>query len=237
MAPSQAVAENLMQNHGIPKERIHFLNYFFPFHEVNTNINAKEEARKKLSAFIDFTDDKFYVTGMGAATHRKGIDMLVGAASILKESGENVHFVWIGSYNQDGMKQNIDHEIETNNLKGTFTFAGELPHSLNNLLAFDLFILPSREDPYPLVVLEAALAKLPSVSFAGTGGISEFIGNDCGWLVDEISSIALAKKIVEIKRGKEEIKKRGENAYKKCVGAHTNESFIFKQFNDIIKII
>ncbi len=236
VAPSQAVAQNLTLNHGIPKDRIYFLNYFFPFHEVNTNANAKELVRKKLTAFFDFNDSMFYVAGMGAATHRKGIDLLVGAAAILKGAGENVHFAWIGDYNRDGMKPKIEREIEANNLKSIFTFAGELPHSLGTLLAFDLFILPSREDSYPLVVLEAALAKVPSVSFAGTGGIGEFLSDNCGWIVEEISSAALAKKIIEIKNEKEELKKWGENAYKKCIQVHTNEEFIFNQFNDIIKI-
>lgn len=232
---SQAVAQNLIVNHSIPKDRIYFLNYFFPFHNVNTSANAKELARKKLSAFFDFNDSLFYVVAMGAATHRKGIDLLVGAAAILKEAGENVHFAWIGGYNKDGMKPKIEYAIEANNLKSIFTFAGQLPHSLDTLLAFDLFVLPSREDPYPLVVLEAALAKLPSVSFAGTGGIGEFVSDSCGWIVEEISSAALAKKIIEIKNQKQELKKRGVNAYKKCIEAHTDEEFIFNQFNDIIK--
>ncbi len=215
-APSLAVAQNLIHNHGIPKEKIQYLNYFFPF-QVKTNLNAKEAARKRLSAFLEFKDSSFYIMGMGAATHRKGIDLLVGAANILKEAGEEVHIIWIGGFNQEEMKNKIEHEIEAKSLQNRFILTGELSHSLDLFFACDLFILPSREDPYPLVVLEAALAKIPSISFAGTGGIGEFVGNDSGWLVDEISSIALAKKIIEIKSNKEEIKKRGENAYNKCI--------------------
>ncbi|MEO9020796.1 MAG: glycosyltransferase family 4 protein [Ginsengibacter sp.] len=236
VVPSQAVAQNLISNHGISKDKLCFLNYFFPFHEVNTNADAKEKARKRMSAFIDFNDTEFYIAGMGAATRRKGIDLLVGAAAILKEAAKEVHFVWIGGYDNDGMKAEIENEIAANGLKNTFSFVGQLPHSLDNLLAFDLFILPSREDPYPLVVLEAALLKLPSVIFAGTGGIGEFVSDNCGWIVDEISSRALAQKIIELKNQKEELKKRGENAYKKCIQLHTDEESIFSRFNDIIQL-
>lgn len=235
ICPSKIVAQNLISNHKIPKEKLVFLNYYFPLTYINVGGLLKNTSRKSFSGFLEFSENKFYVVAMGWATHRKGIDIFVDAARITKELNQNIHFVWIGDFLDDTMKIRIKNEISVHQLESLVTITGALPHSLENLLPFDLFILSSREDPYPLVVLEAALVKIPSVCFANTGGAQEFIGDDCGWVVNEISSQKLSEKIIEVKDQKEEIKKRGENAFEKCMKLHTDANFINKQFNEIIQ--
>ena len=46
----------------------------------------------------------------------------------------------------------------------------------DNYAAMDVFALTSREDPFPLVMLEAGGHGLPTVCFAGAGGAEEFAG-------------------------------------------------------------
>ncbi len=46
--------------------------------------------------------------------------------------------------------------------------------------AMDIFALTSREDPFPLVMLEAANYELPIVCFAQSGGGPEFVADDAG---------------------------------------------------------
>jgi glycosyltransferase involved in cell wall biosynthesis len=235
ICPSNIVAQNLISNHKIPKEKLSFLNYYFPLTYLNVDGLVKNTSRKSFAGYLQFSDDKFYVVAMAWATYRKGIDIFVETARITKELKQNIHFVWIGDFLDNEMKIKIENEITTHQLEDLVTITGELPHSLENLLPFDLFILSSREDPYPLVVLEAALVKLPSVCFAGVGGAQEFIDDDCGWIIDEISSKKLSEKIIEIKNQKKEIKKRGENALEKCRRLHTNEELVINQFNLILE--
>jgi glycosyltransferase involved in cell wall biosynthesis len=47
----------------------------------------------------------------------------------------------------------------------------------------DAFALTSREDPFPLVMLEAGMHGLPTVCFESSGGGPEFIGEDAGCAV------------------------------------------------------
>ena len=193
ICPSNIVAQNLISNHKIPKEKIVFLNYYFPLTFLNVE-GLKNTSRKTFPGGLQFLESNFYVVAMAWATHRKGIDIFVDAARITKELNQNIHFVWIGDFLDEEMKIEIKNEIAIHQLDSYITITGSLPHSIENLLPFDLFILSSREDPYPLVVLEAALGKIPSVCFANTGGAQEFIGDDCGWIVDEISSKKLSEK-------------------------------------------
>lgn len=235
ICPSNIVAQNLILNHKVSKKKLAFLNYYFPLTYLNIGGLEKDTIRKSFPFGLQFAENKFYVVGMGSATYRKGIDIFVGAAQKAKEQNQNIHFVWIGDFLDEETKIKIANEIAVHQLENLVTITGELPHSLKNLLPFDVFILSSREDPYPLVVLEAALTKIPSICFADTGGAQEFISDDCGWIVDEISSEKLFEKISEVKNQKEEIKKRGQMAFEKCIKLHTEANLIRKQFNEIIQ--
>jgi glycosyltransferase involved in cell wall biosynthesis len=46
--------------------------------------------------------------------------------------------------------------------------------------AMDVFALTSREDPFPLVMLEAGLSNLPVICFADSGGGPEFVNKGAG---------------------------------------------------------
>ena len=48
------------------------------------------------------------------------------------------------------------------------------------MIASDVFLLPSREDPFPLVCLEAADCGVPIICFASAGGMPAFVGSGCG---------------------------------------------------------
>ncbi len=43
--------------------------------------------------------------------------------------------------------------------------------------------MTSREDPFPLVVLDALDARVPVIGFDGGGGFVELLQRDCGVLV------------------------------------------------------
>jgi glycosyltransferase involved in cell wall biosynthesis len=44
----------------------------------------------------------------------------------------------------------------------------------------DVLAVTSREDPFPLVMLEAGSHGIPIVCFADSGGVPEFVGEDAG---------------------------------------------------------
>jgi glycosyltransferase involved in cell wall biosynthesis len=74
---------------------------------------------------------------------------------------------------------------------------------LDYLSVFDIFALTSREDPYPLVVLEAALLQKPMVCFEKAGGAQDLIETDAGLIVPYLSLEAMSKAILTIKENPE----------------------------------
>ena len=62
-------------------------------------------------------------------------------------------------------------------------FTGQVDDSAQYLKVADIFVLPSREDPFALVALEAADCGLPIVCFDKAGGIPDFVAEEAGYAV------------------------------------------------------
>ena len=86
-------------------------------------------------------------------------------------------------------------------------FVGEVADPRGLLESADVFVLPSREDPFPLVCLEAAQSGLPVVCFADGGGAPELVEEDAGRVVPYLDVGAMATAVAEIV-GDEELRAR-----------------------------
>ena len=101
------------------------------------------------------------------------------------------------------------------------------------MAVFDIFALTSREDPYPLVVLEAALLQKPMVCFENAGGAQDLIETDAGIIVPYLSLNAMANAIVSIKENPECRLQMGQIARKKVLQRHATE----KAFHEFLTIL
>jgi glycosyltransferase involved in cell wall biosynthesis len=81
--------------------------------------------------------------------------------------------------------------------------------------ASDVFLVSSREDPFPLVVLEAALSEKPILGFKNTGGADEFIDETCGSKVDYLDVAQMSSEILKL--DSEKITRLGLNAKNKVL--------------------
>ena len=124
--------------------------------------------------------------------------------------------------------------ISTKQLEENLIFTGPLRYDVYNFSPFDIFFLSSREDTYPLVVLEAAIMKIPTICFADSGGIVEFIGDDAGWSIGDFSIGLAANKIIELQSKKELVCSFGDTAFDKVVSLHCDSHKIVNQYEAIV---
>jgi glycosyltransferase involved in cell wall biosynthesis len=85
-------------------------------------------------------------------------------------------------------------------------------------MAADIFVLLSRDDPFPCVVHEAMAASLPIVAFDRAGGTPEALTEDCGLVVPYLDVQAMAERVCELLRSPgriEEIGKKAEDRVRK----------------------
>jgi len=116
-------------------------------------------------------------------------------------------------------------------------FIGMMPHSYDSLLPFDIFLLSSREDPYPLVVLEAAFQKVPTICFKEAGGIKEFVGDDAGWCMPGFSEENMVEKLNEISLDSASITQKGIIAQGNVMKIHGDRNRAKDLFHQILKMV
>jgi glycosyltransferase involved in cell wall biosynthesis len=126
----------------------------------------------------------------GSVEHRKGADLWVEAARrVLRElPGVPLRFVWVG----DVIELPEVHPGEP------IEFVGPVSEPAVHIRRFDVATLPSRDDPFPLVVLESMLLGRPLVAF-DVGGVAEQVG-DAGVLVPASDVVAFADALVLLLR-------------------------------------
>jgi glycosyltransferase involved in cell wall biosynthesis len=92
----------------------------------------------------------------------------------------------------------IEGLVSARNLSNRTVFSGRRRDVARLLSALDVFIHPSRRDPCPLAVLEAAATGLPVVAYAD-GGIPELVlGGGTGLLVPSGDRAALGRALAEL---------------------------------------
>ena len=126
----------------------------------------------------------------------KGVDVLIEACWQLKARGEQFLCCMIG----DGpLRGDLEARIAAKNLTGHVRLVGPVPHAElpNWFRAADLFILPSRSEGVPCVLLEAAACQTPFVA-TRVGGIPEIAKLNTGKIIEPEDATAVADAILEV---------------------------------------
>lgn len=140
---------------------------------------------------------KRFVLGLGRAVEKKGFDLLIDAFARLAPNHPEVGLV-IGG---DGAaRPGLAARAQSLGLSGRVALPGMLSRgqvawAMHNAAAF---VLPSRVEPFGIVVLEALQAERP-VIVSARGGASEIVHNGKeGLVVDPFDCAALAAAITRI---------------------------------------
>jgi glycosyltransferase involved in cell wall biosynthesis len=113
------------------------------------------------------------VLGAGYADLRKGFDLFLQLWRTMN-AGRRVHFIWVGGIDP-GLKDWLGDEIAAAEATGTFKMAGYREDMAAFFSAASAFVLTSREDPLPSVVMEALGAGAPVAVFEGSGGMPDVL--------------------------------------------------------------
>ncbi len=163
IAVSQAVASNLICEHGVEPERIHQIYETIAYPGPRLDPRAAREVREGLR----IPAEAFIVGGCGTMDWRKAPEIFLQIARSLGERAlpRPVHFVWVGGQTAGWERDVLDHDVARMGLARVVHFVGPQADPSRYFSLFDVFLLTSREDPFPLVCLEAAaLGSPPSAS-------------------------------------------------------------------------
>jgi glycosyltransferase involved in cell wall biosynthesis len=193
------VQDALAKHYGLDRARL------LPMHTGVLNWDHspgfRQRCRDEVRAEFDLPEDAFLVLGCGTIHHRKGTDLFVQVArEIAAMDGiERMFFLWIGP-DQTGpqFRQWCEHDIQAAGLSGRVRLAGGRVDTASYFGAADAFALTSREDPFPMVNLEAMARGVPVVAFADAGGAVEVLTQRAGIVVPYLDVKAMAREIVAL---------------------------------------
>jgi glycosyltransferase involved in cell wall biosynthesis len=222
IVPSNAVANHLIKNLSVSQNKISSLNYFIP----NPNIKFAKVSENEI----------FYVGIIGTLDWRKGADILPVFIKLFydRDPTIKIKFIWRGIDKNNIHFKRIKYELNKINYSDKVIFEQAEKNTESFFKRIKLHISLSKEDPYPLVVLEAASYKIPSLCFDGSGGAQEFISNDAGAVVPYLDLKLLSERIIYFFENQDTLKLFGKNAFNKFMNLHHKEDLILKQFQNII---
>jgi glycogen(starch) synthase len=156
---------------------------------IHNGIRATEFERRQDNP--PFATGRPYVFAMGRHVHQKGFDVLIRAWHQLQLQDHDLVIGGSGTETEHLKELIRDLELESSvHLIGRLDRVGVVSH----LQHAACFVLPSRHEPFGIVVLEAMAARTPVIATA-VGGVPEFVVDGVnGRLVpgDDVSSLALA---------------------------------------------
>ncbi len=166
-------------------------------HHVDPEVIEHHHGMVDLDAVLDATDDldrtaareargidpaHLVVGSCGTLEFRKGPDLFLRLAADLRRRSPDtpITFVWVGG-DDEGIARALD-LADRLGVGDVVRFVGPQPDPTTWFALMDLFVLTSREDPFPLVCLEAAAVGTPIVAY-DTGGIPDLLRQGCGEVV------------------------------------------------------
>ncbi|MBC6988292.1 glycosyltransferase family 4 protein [Hymenobacter sp. BT491] len=215
---SEAVCANLRQGHEIPAAKISKVFEFVPVLEPRQFAEASQQVRQELG----IPADAFLALGAGTLDWRKSPALFIQIAQHLQHlEGRPVYCIWMGGQLSDYNGLRVYYDLERVHLENTLRFVGSKANPHDYINAADVFVLTSREDPYPLVCLEAASLHKPVLCFADSGGMPEFVSQDCGIVVPYLRSDLMAQAIVRLRDDAALHQRLGTNAALTMRANHT----------------
>ena len=189
-------------------------------------------------ADIGLDEDAVVVATSGSFHYRKGVDIWVEAAALLRARypGKKLKFMWIGG--SEGQRtltlygSAVTSLVSEYGLTDDVIFAGDQRYVYPYLDACDIYVQPSRDDAFPHATLEAMAVSKPVVAFP-EGVAREPYAQHALVRVDEYSPEALAdgvSKLIESPGLRQKLGQLGSQV----VETHFNVAESVRRFEEIL---
>jgi len=192
---ADAVGEHLVSQYGVDPARLRIHRGVLPSDALSPPDPAVRTGRR---ADLGVGPDDVLVGASGTLDWRKAPDLFLEAAvRATALARATLHFAWAGGDPASQWGRWLTQQAAAVGLADRIHLVPEQDRPDRWFGALDLFLLPSREDAYPLVCLEAAAAGVPIVTFR-SGGAPELLVDGGGVAVDHPDVEALAAAVASL---------------------------------------
>jgi glycosyltransferase involved in cell wall biosynthesis len=204
------IVKNRLIEHGVVKS-IDLLYNTVDLNKFKNNINIYKHSKINIISIIH-------------PVPHKGAHHLIEIISELVNLNQNVHFLvlgWNSNSNDPKFKKHIEEEIDRLKLTSFISLKDNVNNVVDYLAMANIFLHPSENESFGIVIAEAMALKLPVISF-DVGAISEIVeNNSSGYLVQPFNIHDFVSKLISLINNKNQRELFGENGYQ----------IILKKFN------
>ena len=143
-----------------------------------------------LKSTVQSTCKNHKAIAIGRLEYQKGFDYLIDTWKNIHET----HPDWtLDIYGEGNLREKLQTQIDAQGLTGVISMPGKTDNVAEKLVNASIFVLSSREEGFPNVVIEAEQCGLPIVSFACPYAPAVFEGRN-GFVVKPIGNIKMLEK-------------------------------------------
>lgn len=200
--PAQCVAEDFYSVAGRPAGRVEVFHQ--GLYKQPTELPAHEKCAAALHSRYAIGAKQKIVVCAGSMTFGKGPDLVPLVLERLNALQEalrgKVTAVWLGAREPGPYGVWLQNQIEKMGMAESIIFTGFVDGQayLETLCGADAFLLPSREDSMPSVLLEAMACGIPCIAFEKSGGAQELLAAGRGVLVPYMDTDAMARALADL---------------------------------------
>lgn len=188
VAVSRALRD-LLVSRGVPARRVRLIANAWASRSRPPDAAA---ARYRLGV----ADGTFHIGFVGRLGREKGADLLIEAIARMADVGRPVRVSMIGSGAERAVLEERAAEL---GIAGQVAWHGTQPDAAELFAGFDAFVLSSRSEGTPIVLLEAMAAGAPIIATA-VGGVPDVVDESTAVLVPSGDVDALARAIASVAR-------------------------------------
>ena len=217
---SELCKKNLVENFNVPESKIVLQHPFSPWiKEVLSGRYAANELQ------IDGLYEDDFVVGLSGTTDWvKGDDLVpVIVANFFRHHPDaKCKFLAIGLF--DDTVDRMTFALKKEGLSDKVIILKRVPRPLDYYSRFDVFVVPSREDSFPLAVEENAVLKIPVVLFRGATGSSEWLDDSSSVQVPYLDIETMSNAIYKLYLDRNLGKSIGESACRRIQSLYNEDS-------------
>lgn len=237
VAASGAVKDNLMSNHDIDGGKISVVHEFIQTAKFSQDNGIDKQG--VLSELGIESANPFIVGGAGGFVLRKGADIFIHVLKKLVDYdlSREVIFLWVGAEPGKDLYNWLLDDVRKAGLHKNLKIIPPTADPARYYSIMHVFLMTSREDPYPLVCLETAAMGKPIICFKDGGGMPEFVEGDSGAVVPYLDVDQMADSVKKMLEDPELLRKLSSNAATKVRERHdvnTVAPILFKKIEEII---
>ena len=166
--------------------------------ELNLFDIALTNKSNRLKEELEIPLDHLLITAIGRIVPDKGFDYFVDAARLILQHHNNVHFVIAGSEENCFFTRQLKQKIIDYAMSDHFHFLGFREDVADILAVTDIFVLSSRKEGHPYVMLEAMTSECAVVA-SNCAGVEETIEEGISGFIVPIGDInAMVERLISL---------------------------------------